>query len=90
MLEPGDDVVDVATVERDVAVGVAAGAVHRPQRPPLRPVGDADVATAVQHLTGGVERDRYDRRLTRQTPHRGGWQWDAVGGLTQRMLVQTR
>ena len=28
--EPFDDVVDVATVEHDVAAGVAAGAVHRP------------------------------------------------------------
>ncbi len=47
-----------------------------------------DVASAVQHLTGGVEHDGYDRRLTRQTAHRGGREWDAVGGLTQRMLVQ--
>ena len=81
--------VDVATVERDVAAGVGAGAVHRPQRPPLRPVRDPSLASAVQHLTGAVEHDRHDRRLTRQTAHRLGWQRDPVGGLTQRVLVQT-
>ena len=86
--EPFDDVVDVATVEGHVAAGVAAGAVHRPQRPPLRPVGDADVAAAVQHFAGAVEHDRHDRRLTRQAAHRFGWEWDPVGGLTQRVLVE--
>ena len=38
---PFDDVVDVAAVERDVAAGVAAGAVHGSQRAALGAVGDA-------------------------------------------------
>ena len=80
--EPFDHVVDVAAVEGHVASGVGAGAVHRPQRPPLRPVRDPVVAAAVEHLAGAVEHDRHDRRFTGQAAHCLGWEWDPVGGLT--------
>ena len=69
--------------KHDVAAGVGAGAVHRPQRPPLGPVGDPDLAAAVEDFAGAVEHDRHDRCLTGQTAHRLGWERDPVGGLTQ-------
>jgi hypothetical protein len=87
--EPLDDVVDVATVEHDVAGGVGAGAVHRSQRPPLRTVGDSVLASAVEDFAGAVEHDRHDRCFAGHAAHRFGWQWDPVGGFAHRVVVQS-
>ena len=51
---PRDDVVDLAVVERDVAVGVGAGAVHRTQRSALGAVGDALFAPDGERLAVGA------------------------------------
>ena len=89
VVEPGDDVVDVATVEGHVAAGVGAGAVHRPQSTPLRPVRNPNLAAAFECFAVAVERDRHDRGFARQAAHRLRRQRDPVGGLAQRLLMQT-
>jgi hypothetical protein len=87
-LLPPVDVVDLAPVERHVAPGEPAGAVHRPQRPPLRSIGEALGATLVDDLPVAVENSGEDLGLAAEPTNGGGRQHGAVGRLARRMLVQ--
>ena len=57
---PFGDVVDLAAVERHVAVADAAGAVHRSERPALVVAGQPPAAAQVERDTRTVEYDRDD------------------------------
>ena len=81
--------VDLAVVERDVAVGVGAGAVHGPQRAALGAVGDALFASDGERLAIGTQHDRDDGGFAAQPADRVDRQRDPVGGLADRQGVET-
>ena len=85
---PGDDVVDLAVVERDVAVGVGAGAVHRPQGSALGPVGDSLFAPDGECFAVGAEHDGDDGGFAAQPPDGVDRQRDTVRGLTDAVGVE--
>jgi hypothetical protein len=84
---PRDDVVNLAVVERHVAVRMSTRAVHRPKEPPLLAVGRADRAAGVDRLAVGPDRDRHDLGIATQPAHRGERQRCAVGEFAHRVLV---
>jgi len=84
----GVDVVDVAAVERGVAVAEGTGAVHRSQGAALGAVGVADGASGVEHIAIRVDDDRDDPALTDESLDRCGWEWCAVGGFADAVITQ--
>ena len=88
VLHPCDDVMDVAVPEPHGAVGEAAAAVHRPQRPPLLDRGHAPAVAVVQHGTVAVDDERDDHRVTGDAAHRLGWDGLPVERLTHRVRMR--
>ena len=78
---PPFHVVDAARREPDGAVGVGAGAVHRPQRPALSPVGGAFGAADVEHFAVATQHHRHDLGLAAHPPHGRHRQRHTVLGL---------
>ena len=78
--DAGDDVVDLAVPEADLAAGEPAAAVHRPQRPALIDGGDPTTASLVQHDTLGAQHDGDDvaSHAIRRTDSGGTWWPSAV------------
>jgi hypothetical protein len=79
----------LAAIERNVAPGHGAGAVHRPQRPSLGPVGAADGATGVEHDAGRIDDDRRDQPIAQRAPDGCGRHRQPGSGLTDGMLVES-
>ena len=82
------DVMRCARRERHGAVGVGAGAVHRPQRSALRPVGGADRSADVERHTVGAQHDGDDLGVAAQPSHRRHRQGNAVFGFADAVVVQ--
>lgn len=86
---PLDDVVDLAVGEADVAAGVGTRSMHGSQCPALLSVRHPHLPTDIQCDTGAVQHDGNDRGLARQAPDGRRRHGDAVGGLADRVVVET-
>ena len=85
---PGEDVVDLASIEHHVAAIEGAAAVQRSQRSALAPVGVADLAAHVERVAVLVDDDRCDPTLAQQPTYRGRWERGAIGGLADAVVVE--
>lgn len=85
---PRDDVVDLAAVEGDVATTEGACAVDRPERPALGPVGVAGLAAHVERVAVPIDDHRRDASLAAEPLDRRRWEFEAVSGLADAVVVQ--